>query len=104
MTLSSSGATVADYFTPYDQGNLESGDIDVASGGPLLLPDQPGPHPKELVQVGKEGSIYVIDRTSMGHYNPQNNSQIVQNLTGQIGGIYGSAGLLERECLLRSFL
>jgi hypothetical protein len=89
MTLSSTGAAVADYFTPYDQGNLESGDQDVASGGPLLLPDQPGPHPKELVQVGKEGSIYVIDRTNMGHYNSQNNSQIVQNLTGQIGGIYG---------------
>lgn len=90
MTLSHSGAMVADYFTPYNQGNLESGDIDVASGGPLLLPDQPGPHPKELIQVGKEGSIYVIDRASMGHYNPQNNSQIVQNLTGQVGGIYGT--------------
>lgn len=90
MTLSGSGPTVADYFTPYNQGNLESGDIDVASGGPLLLPDQPGPHPKELIQVGKEGSIYVIDRTNMGHYNPQNNSQIVQNLTGEVGGIYGT--------------
>jgi len=89
MTLNGSGPAVADYFTPYDQGNLESGDIDVASGGPLLLPDQPGPHPKELIQVGKEGSIYVIDRTNMGHYNPRNNSQIVQNLTGQVGGIYG---------------
>ena len=90
MTLSSSGPTVADYFTPYDQGNLESGDVDVASGGPLLLPDQPGPHPKELIQVGKEGSIYVIDRTNMGQYNPQNSSQIVQNLTGQVLGIYGT--------------
>ncbi len=90
MTLSGSGAAVADYFTPYDQGNLESGDLDVASGGTLLLPDQPGPHPKELIEAGKEGSIYVLDRTNMGHYNSQNNSQIVQNLTGQIGGIYGA--------------
>jgi len=89
MTLGSSGPTVADYFTPYDQGELESGDQDVASGGCLLLPDQPGAHPQELIQVGKEGSIYVIDRTAMGHYNPHDNSQIVQNLTGQIGGIYG---------------
>jgi hypothetical protein len=90
MTLSDAGVGVADYFTPYNQGNLNSGDVDVASGGPLLLPDQSGPHPKELIQVGKEGSIYVIDRTSMGHYDPQNNSQIVQNLTGQIGGVYGT--------------
>lgn len=90
MTLGDAGVEVADYFTPYNQGNLNSGDVDVASGGPLLLPDQPGPHAKELIQVGKEGSIYVIDRTSMGHYNPQNNTQIVQNLTGQVGGMYGT--------------
>ena len=90
MTLNGSGPTAADYFTPYNQGNLENGDIDVASGGPLLLPDQPGSHPKELIQVGKEGSIYVIDRANMGHYNPHNNSQLVQNLIGQVGGIYGT--------------
>ena len=89
MTLGSSGPTVADYFTPYNQGELESNDEDVASGGSVLLPDQPGAHPQELIQVGKEGSIYVIDRTAMGHYNSHDNSQIVQNLTGQINGIYG---------------
>ena len=89
MAASASGLTVADYFTPYNQQELANNDEDVASGGSLLLPDQPGPHPQELIQVGKEGSIYVIDRTAMGHYNSHNNSQIVQNLTGQIGGIYG---------------
>ena len=26
----------------------------------------------------------------MGHYSSQNNSQIIQNMTGQIGGMFGS--------------
>ena len=74
----------SDYFTPYDQGQLEAGDIDLGSGGALLLPDQPGAHVHELVQAGKEGTIYVVDRDNMGHYNPNNNSQIVQSITGQL--------------------
>ncbi|MGA7461720.1 MAG: chitobiase/beta-hexosaminidase C-terminal domain-containing protein, partial [Candidatus Korobacteraceae bacterium] len=91
MFLSStSGLTVADYFTPYDQLKLDNNDEDVGSGGTLLLPDQPGPYPHELIQVGKEGSIYVVDRDNMGHYNSQNNSQIIQNVAGQVGGVFST--------------
>jgi hypothetical protein len=90
MQATTSGLVVGDYFTPYNQQTLEINDRDVASGGPLLLPTQPGPHPKEMIQLGKEGSIYVIDRTAMGHYNANDNSQIVQNLTGQVGGMFGA--------------
>ena len=82
--------TVADYFTPYDQATLYTNDKDVGSGGVLLLPDQPGPHVHELIAAGKEGSIYVIDRDNMGHYNPDDNSQIVQNIVGQVGGIFST--------------
>jgi hypothetical protein len=88
LTLSGGALNLVDYFTPYDEGTLDVGDVDVASGGALLLPDQPGNHPHELVEAGKEGSIYVVDRDNMGHFNPNNNSQIVQNITGQIEGLY----------------
>ncbi|MGB8887480.1 MAG: chitobiase/beta-hexosaminidase C-terminal domain-containing protein [Candidatus Korobacteraceae bacterium] len=90
LSLTSQGIQLLDYFTPYNESNLENGDEDVGSGGVLVLPDQPGAHPHELVQSGKEGSIYVVDRDNMGHFNPNNNSQIVQNLTGEIEGIYGA--------------
>ena len=79
-----------DYFTPYDQGNLGDNDEDLGSGGALLLPDQPGAHVHELVQAGKEGSIYVVDRDHMGHFNPNNNSQTVQNIVGQVGGLFST--------------
>jgi hypothetical protein len=57
--------TQLDYFTPEDQGSLDTGDIDLGSGGVLLVPDQPGPFPHILVQAGKEGRIYVVNRDQM---------------------------------------
>ena len=71
-----------DYFTPYDQNSLDQEDTDVGSGGVLLLPDQGAgaPHRHLLVQSGKSGDIYLIDRDHMGGYNPNNNNQIVQYL------------------------
>ncbi len=72
--------SVVDYFTPYDQSYMESNDIDLASAGPVLLLDQPGPIPHLLIAAGKSGSIYVVNRDNMGQFNPNNNSQIVQTL------------------------
>ncbi len=81
-----------DYFTPYDQGTFADDDTDVGSGGVMLLPDQGSgaPHQHLLVQVGKSGSIYLINRDRMGGYNPNNNRQIVQDLENAIGGLWGS--------------
>ncbi|MGC2111486.1 MAG: Ig domain-containing protein [Candidatus Korobacteraceae bacterium] len=76
--------SVGDYFTPFDEDWLYQLDGDVGAGGVLVLPDQPGDHVHELVQSGKEGTIYVVDRDQMGHYNPVDNSQIVQNIPHQI--------------------
>jgi hypothetical protein len=81
-----------DYFTPYDQQNFADDDTDVGSGGVLLLPDQGqgAPHQHLLVQVGKSGSIYLIDRDHMGYYNPNNNHQIVQDMENAIGGLWAT--------------
>lgn len=83
-----------DYFTPYNQQSLSNGDTDVGSGGVLLLPDQGegSPHQHLLVQVGKSGSIYLIDRDHMGGFNPNNNNQIVQDMENAIGGLWASPG------------
>jgi len=80
-TLLKLGATneqisVLDYFTPSDQQCLDNNDTDLGSGGVLLLPDQPGAHPHILVQAGKEGMVYVVNRdqltTNNSHYHPVN--------------------------------
>jgi len=77
--ISPSGS-VLDYFAPHDQVALSAADLDLGSGAALLLPDQAGPHPHLLVTAGKGGTIYLIDRDNMGHFNPTDDSQIVQSL------------------------
>ena len=80
--------SVADYFTPHDQDNLNHQDLDMGSGGCLLLPDQPTPPIHLLTCVGKEGNIYLINRDNMGHFNPNGDTQVVQTL--MIGMVWGS--------------
>jgi hypothetical protein len=83
---------VADWFTPYNQSDLAEKDLDVGSGGVILLPDQGtnSPHEHLLLQVGKQGSIYLIDRDKMGHFNSHNNHQIVQDLENAVGGLWAT--------------
>lgn len=87
------GTGQSSYFTPYDQSLFDEHDGDVGSGGTLLLPDQGSgaPHQHLLVQVGKSGSIYLINRDQMGGYNPKTNN-IVQDLENAIGGLWATPG------------
>lgn len=85
-----------DYFTPLNQAGLSSVDEDLGSGGLLLLPDLPsGPNPRLLVQAGKEGKIYLINRDtgSMGEFCTTcttGDTQIVQELPAAVGGMWDS--------------
>jgi fibronectin type 3 domain-containing protein len=76
--------TVVDYFTPHDQANLAAQDFDLSSAGPTLLVDQPGPNPHVLITSGKGGTIYIINRDNMGHYNSGSDNQIIQTLVGAL--------------------
>ncbi len=71
--------TVLDYFTPFNQATQNSQDLDMCSGGVLLLPDQAGAHTHEMVSAGKDGTICLVDRNNMGHFNSSSND-IVQSL------------------------
>ena len=89
LTLTKPAFTVTDYFTPSDQDTLDENDTDLGSGGVLLLPTQSGNNPNLAVSVGKEGSIYLLDRDNLGKYNSSGNSQIVQELPNAIAGVWG---------------
>src|SRR5262249_31872162 len=83
---------VADYFTPYNWQALDSADADLGSGGVMLLPDSVGSngHPHLMVETGKDGHIYLLDRDNMGKLVPgqMNNSQIVQDVVAGPGGVW----------------
>jgi len=60
-----SGLT-ADYFAPSNWMALDSGDTDLGGTGPLLV-DVPGATPSSLlVGLGKDGKIYLADRSNLG--------------------------------------
>jgi uncharacterized repeat protein (TIGR01451 family) len=79
VKMSATGA-ILDYFTPHDQANLDINNFDLGAAGPLLLPDQSGPHPHLVVSAGKNGTMYLVDRDNMGHFNANNDDQIVQSI------------------------
>jgi len=89
-TLNGTNLSVAGYFTPYDQLTLAQYDTDLGSGGVVLLPNQQGAGPQHLlVEVGKEGVVYLIDRDNMGQFNASDNSRIVQSFKGPAHGLWG---------------
>ncbi len=78
LHLTRQGLVVADYFTPFNQKELDGSDQDVGSGGPVLLPDQLGPHPHLVLAGGKGGTLYLIDRDHMGGYHAGSDAHAVQ--------------------------
>ena len=99
LSATSSALKVADYFTPYNQAYLSDQDLDLGSGGPLVLPDEVGNFFSRhlLVGAGKEGTIYLINRDNMRHYNSQNNALIVQSLKSIIGGCFSTPAYFNKQ-------
>jgi hypothetical protein len=85
LSLNAHSLSLRDYFTPSNQTQLNDRDNDLGSSGPVLLPDQPGPHPHVLVAAGKEGKIYLIDRDHMGKYQPGDDPHAVQTISASHG-------------------
>jgi hypothetical protein len=82
-----------DWFTPFNQQFLSNVDADLGSGAVVLLPDQNVGPAHLLVQMGKEGLVYLIDRDNMGFFRPNDNNQIVQSFAGTAGGFWGTPAL-----------
>jgi hypothetical protein len=92
FTQSGTSLTLTDWFTPYNYEYLSEHDRDLADGV-LILPDQPGPYPHELIAIGKEGTIYVLNRDSMGQLCSTcttADTQIVQEIPQGAGGGSGA--------------
>ena len=86
------GLSLVDYFTPYNQLDLNLRDIDVGSAGQIVLPDSVGSvaHPRLLVAGSKAGPFYLLDRDNLGHFNAAGDSQIVQSIAGAVNGLWST--------------
>jgi hypothetical protein len=81
------GLSVADYFTPYNEYSESQQDLDLGSGGAMLLPYQNGAtDPYLAVGAGKDGTLYVVNRNKMGKFNASGNTQIVESIPNAFAG------------------
>src|SRR5260370_1233394 len=100
------------WFTPNNWDFLNHNDLDLGSGGLLLLPDQTGGnHPHIIVGGGKGAVVYVLDRDNLGGLStPDNAVQEIPEINGHWlfvtpayfnGNIYYSAsgGALEQRAV-----
>ena len=89
LTPGAGTMSVTSFFTPLNELLLDDEDLDMGSGGNLLLPDQPGPNTHLMVGIGKYGNIYLVNRDSMGGFNATTD-MMVQELDGAVGPMFGT--------------
>jgi hypothetical protein len=78
------GLSLTDWFTPWNWATLNAQDLDL-NDGVVLLPDQSSGVRHEAISLGKEGTIYVLDRDHLGNFCSSctsGDTQIVQELPG----------------------
>jgi hypothetical protein len=90
LKLNPGKLTVADYFTPYNQDVLDTQDLDLGSGAGVVLPRQSGQFPNEIISAGKQGVIYVVNRSNLGKFDPSTD-HVIQRLQGSASGYWSSA-------------
>jgi hypothetical protein len=95
-----SGGALAtkDYFSPFNSKLLDELDLDLGSSAPVGLP---APYfgtskvPHLLVQEGKTGLVYLLNRDGLGGRGKEANN-VVQEL-GPYSGVWGAAGVWPGE-------
>jgi hypothetical protein len=93
LAVSGTSLTVADYFAMSNEVAESSIDQDLGSGGEMLLPDltdSAGTVRHLVVGAGKDRTLYVVNRDSMGKFNATTNN-IWQQLDGALpGGVFST--------------
>jgi hypothetical protein len=82
------------FFSPFNSRKLDAGDLDLGSSAPVALPSEyfgTPSVPHLLIQEGKDGHVYLLNRDSLGGRGEKANS-VVQEL-GSYGGVWGAAAV-----------
>jgi outer membrane protein assembly factor BamB len=94
LKVSAAGGTLAvsDYFALDNTAAESADDVDLGSGGALILPDAMdanGQVHQLAVGAGKDTNMYVVDRNNMGKFSANTNGAIYQELPGALpGGVF----------------
>ncbi len=83
--------SATDFFCPANAPTLDANDTDFGSGGPMALPDGfGGINRNVLVQMGKDGRLFLLDRDNLG--GRQQGPGGTDNVLGVLGPYKGQWG------------
>jgi len=88
LKLKPSLSSVVTSFTPRSFNSLNNGDVDLGSGGVMLLPTVTGQTaPPMAVQMGKSGTLYLLNQDNLGGQKPGDAAALQAQYGG--GGVWG---------------
>jgi outer membrane protein assembly factor BamB len=85
-----------DFFSPFNNKELDEGDIDLGSSAPIALPSQyfgTPSVPDLLVQDGKDGHVYLLNRDNLGGMGQEGGKDKVVQELGPYGGVWDSSAV-----------
>ncbi len=88
LAVKERGPVVLDYWTMHNSVEESDADLDLGSGGIMLLPDltdASGTVRHLGVGAGKDGNVYMFDRDYMGKFNGSADSTLYQELPNALG-------------------
>jgi outer membrane protein assembly factor BamB len=82
--------SAADFFSPADAPTLDADDQDFGSGGPVGLPFGTASYPDLLVQAGKDGRVFLLNRNDLGgREQGTGGTDDAVSQSGPYGGLWG---------------
>jgi hypothetical protein len=88
-----------DFFSPSDAPILDKGDKDFGAGGPVGLPFGTTTYPDVMVQAGKKGFLYLLNRDDLTGRHPHD-EDLFQ--TSGLAGLWGHLGVFGDTTTLTS--
>jgi hypothetical protein len=91
LNVASDGTmSAADYFSPANAPTLDSKDLDLGSGGPVGLSFGSASYPHLLVEAGKDGRVFLLNRDNLGgREQGPGNTDLVVSQAGPYQGEWG---------------
>jgi hypothetical protein len=88
------GLSAADFFSPANAPTLDVDNEDFGSGGPVGLPFGTRADPALLIQAGKDGRVFLLNRDNLGgrEQGPGGTDRVLAEV-GPYGGLYGHPGV-----------
>ncbi|HEV7584335.1 MAG TPA: choice-of-anchor D domain-containing protein, partial [Solirubrobacteraceae bacterium] len=88
-----------DFFSPYNNKELDKEDFDIGSAAPIALPSEyfgTPTDPNLLVQAGKKGEVYLLNRSDLGGMGqgPEGKDKVIEEKgLGEYGGVWDGFAL-----------